>query len=36
MVQLIFHLDHGLLGIAPGSIGIDFRWKVGLEDRFQH
>ena len=32
--QLRFHLDHRLLGIAPGTVGILFRWKIGLKDRF--
>jgi hypothetical protein len=36
MKQLVFHIGHGLLGVAPGTVGIDFRWKVGLEDRLQH
>src|SRR5678816_4662065 len=31
-----FHLDHRLLGVAPGAIGILLWWKVGFEDRFQH
>src|SRR6478609_9409193 len=31
-----FHLDHRLLGVAPGAIGILRWWKVGFEDRFQH
>jgi hypothetical protein len=25
-----------LLGIAPGTIGVDFRWTIGFEDRLQH
>jgi hypothetical protein len=25
------HLDHRLLGIAPGAVRILFRWKVGFE-----
>ena len=32
----LLHLDHRLLGVAPGAVGIEFRGKVGLEDRFQH
>jgi hypothetical protein len=34
--QQFLHLDHRLLGVAPGSVGIEFRGKVGFEDRFQH
>jgi hypothetical protein len=34
--QLRFHLDHRLLGIAPGTVRVLFGWKVGLKDRFQH
>jgi len=30
------HLDHRLLGVAPGTVGVLFRWKVGFKDRFQH
>ena len=26
--QLRFHLDHRLLGIAPGTVGILFGWKA--------
>jgi hypothetical protein len=33
---LLFHLDHRLLGISPGTVGILFGWKVGYEDRIQH
>jgi len=29
----LLHLDHRLLGVAPGAIGIEFRGKVGFEDR---
>src|SRR5580693_8170539 len=32
----LFHLDHRLLGIAPGTVRVLFGWKVGFEDRFQH
>ena len=28
-----FHLDHRLLSIAPGTVGILFWWKVGLPSR---
>jgi len=34
--QLRFHLDHRLLGIAPGTVGVLLWWKVGFKDRFQH
>ena len=28
--------DHRLLGISPDAIGVEFRWKIGLENRIQH
>jgi hypothetical protein len=31
--QLRFHLDHRLLGVAPGTVGILLWWKIGLKDR---
>ena len=31
--QQLFHLDHRLLGVSPGTVGVEFRWKVGFEDR---
>ena len=34
--QQCFHLDHRLLGIAPGTVGVLLWWKVGFKDRFQH
>src|SRR5262249_2636549 len=34
--QQRFHLDHRLLGVSPGAVGVLFWWKVGFEDRFQH
>ena len=34
--QQLLHLYSGLLGVAPGAVGVDFRWKVGFEDRLQH
>ena len=34
--QQLLHLYGGLLGVAPGAVGVDFRWKVGFEDRLQH
>src|SRR3979411_513835 len=33
--QQLFHLDHRLLGIAPGTVRVLFGWNVGLEDGFQ-
>ncbi len=29
--QQLFHLDHRLLGVSPGTVGVEFRWKVGFE-----
>ncbi len=26
--QQLFHRDHRLLGVSPGAVGIEFRWKV--------
>jgi hypothetical protein len=34
--HLRFHLDHRLLGISAGTVGILLWWKIGLKDRFQH
>jgi hypothetical protein len=34
--QQLFHLDHRLLSVSPGTVGVEFRWKVGFEDRLQH
>src|ERR1700724_2776191 len=34
--QQLLHLYGSLLGVAPGAVGVDFRWKVGVEDRLQH
>ena len=34
--QQLLHLDHRLLSVSPGAVGIEFRWKVGFEDRLQH
>ena len=28
--QPLLHLYDGLLGISPGAVGVDFRWKVGF------
>ena len=32
----LLHLYDRLLGISPSAVGIDFRWKIGFEDRLQH
>ena len=29
----LLHLDDRLLGVSPSAVGVDFRWKVGFEDR---
>src|SRR5580704_14235728 len=34
--QQLLHLYGGLLGVASSAVGVDFRWKVGFEDRLQH
>ena len=34
--QQLLHLYDCLLGVAPSAVGVDFRWKVGFEDRLQH
>src|SRR6516225_3840533 len=34
--QQLFHLDDCLLGVSPNAIGVDFRRKIGFEDRLQH
>ena len=34
--QQLLHLDHRLLGVSPATVGVEFRWKVGFEDRLQH
>src|SRR6266436_2153063 len=31
--QQLLHLYSGLLSVAPSAVGVDFRWKVGFEDR---
>jgi hypothetical protein len=28
--QQLLHRYGGLLGVAPGAVGVDFRWKVGF------
>jgi hypothetical protein len=30
----LLRLDHRLLRVAPGTVGIEFQGKVGFEDRF--
>ena len=34
--QQLLHLYGSLLGVALSAVGVDFRWKVGFEDRLQH
>jgi hypothetical protein len=34
--QQLFHLDHRLLGIAPGTVSVLLWRKVGFKDRGQH
>ena len=34
--QQLSRRDHRLLGVSPGTVGVEFRWEVGFEDRFQH
>ncbi len=34
--QQLLYLNHRLLSVPPGAAGIEFRGKVGLEDRFQN
>src|ERR1700720_519912 len=34
--QQLLHLYSGLLGVAPSAVGVDFRRKIGFEDRLQH
>ena len=34
--QQPFHLDHRLLGVSPGAVGVLLWWKISFEDRFQH
>ena len=28
--QLFFHLHRRLLGVAPGPVGVLFRWEIGF------
>src|SRR6516162_6969476 len=32
----LLHLHDCLLGVAPSAVGVDFRRKIGFEDRLQH
>src|SRR6267142_4835293 len=32
----LLHLYDCLLGVARSAVGVDFWWKIGFEDRFQH
>src|SRR6516162_9417681 len=34
--QQLLHLYDCLLGVSPRAIGVDFRRKIGFEDRLQH
>src|SRR5262249_37215855 len=34
--QPLLHLYDCLLGVARSAVGVNFRWKIGFEDRFQH
>src|SRR6516225_3763510 len=34
--QQLLHVYDCLLGISPGTIGVDFRWEIGFEDRLPH
>ena len=34
--QKIPYLGNRLVGIAPRTVSILLRWKIGVEDRFQH
>src|ERR1700747_3904840 len=34
--QQFLHLYDCLLGVSPGTVGVDFRRKIGFEDRFQY
>ena len=34
--QPLLHLYHGLLAVSPGPVGVDFRRKIGFDDRIQH
>src|SRR5271168_2669007 len=32
MEQLLIHLVHRLLGVAPGTVGVLLWWKIGFKD----
>src|SRR5271168_4478969 len=34
--QQLLHLYGGLLSVAPSAVGVEFRWKVGFDDRLQY
>ena len=34
--QQLLHLYDCLLGVSPNAVGVDFRWEIGFEDRFQN
>src|SRR6516225_5328080 len=34
--QQLLHLDDCLLGVSPSAVSVDFRRKIGFEDRLQH
>src|SRR6202049_2011452 len=34
--QQLLHLYSGLLSVSPSAVGVDFRRKIGFEDRLQH
>ena len=34
--EQLLHLYDRLLGVSPGAVGVDFRRKIGFEDRLQH
>src|SRR5215469_3165486 len=34
--QQLFHLYDCLLSVSPSAVSVDFRRKIGFEDRFQH
>ena len=34
--QQLLHLYDCLLGVSPNAIGVDFRWEIDFEDRFQN
>ena len=34
--QEISYLGHRLMGVAPRAVSVLLRWKISVEDRFQH